>query len=472
MSSYTLSFEKISDYISENNYNSLINYLYRNINLIIELIEKSNNPQSYEDFDIYTAIYYYKDNPVHPNDQYMVPIIINRLVHYIIRKRSILELDGNKEIAYQNNYKFFTTVVDRDVTMKLFMLQIMFFYYESLYEYQNRRIYFVGIDFEFNDQKIALCQICLFPRKSKKYIWIFDPRELDSTQRNYLINFLYTPQNIYKILHGSDSLDIPYLFNIFFNKNKKIILNFISRLIDTRFICEYHKIASNHEDKKCSIYDALLYFGTITDKKYYSLNDITNKMGKVYQITWDVHNMSEYHIEYALYDVLYLREFLFDMLRKSKKDTPQIHKQLELVPEFTRFIFLEKWDIEDLLVQIKAEVDKINNYFIVENNKEYKLNDIFNYVISDRKFDIIIIVNNLLNINYFKSSITLLLKYIVYSIITNNYFVHESKQSLYELKLNYNLLFTYFKELKMKKIMDLLDKFIKISKNVIAEYIN
>ena len=467
-----LDFNKILNFILMKNYNGLINYLYNNITSIINLIQITDNPQPYDEFDIYTAIYYYSSNKVDPEDTYIIPIIINRLVHYIIRKKAYLELDGNNEIAYQNHYKFYTNTADNDIKMKLLILQIIFFYFESLHEYQNRKMYFVGIDFEFNSQKIALCQICFFPRKSRKYIWIFDPRELDNEQRKYVIKYLYVPENIYKILHGSDSLDIPYLFNTFFKKNKTTILKFISRVIDTRFICEYEKIASKYSDKKCSIYDALKYFGTITEKKYNELNNITNKMGKVYQIIWNIHNMSQYHIEYALYDVLFLREFLFDTLRKSKRDNPSIHKNLELIPEITRFVFLEKWDIEKLLSQLKYETDLINNFYILNNKHEHTLIYIYNYVINNLNDNTIIFVNDLLNINYFKSSLTLLFKYIIYSIITNNYIIYENKNNVYNNKLNYNLLFTYFKELKMNRIINLLDEFVKSSREQIKKYLD
>lgn len=467
----TLSFKHIWNYLYSNNYNGLITYLYDNINNIINIIEETENPQAYEEFDIYIAIYYFSNNGVGNKNLYMIPIIINRLINYIIRKKSYVQLDGNREIAYPNDFKFFVNIADNNIKIKLFILQLIFFYYESLHEYKNRKMYFAGIDFEFNNQKIALCQICLFPRKSRKYIWIFDPRDLDAQQRKYMINFFYTPENIYKILHGSDSLDIPYLFNIFFKKSKKTILKFINRLIDTRFICEYQKIATNYNDKKCSLYDALKYFDTINENKYEQLNNITKKMGEVYQIIWDVKNMSKYHIEYTLYDVLYLREFLFDVLRKTKKENPQINKNLELIPEITRFVFLEKWNIENILEQLKFELDPLNNYFITVNNYEYKLIELYNMVVDEKnnKYEIIDLINDLLNINYFKSSLVLLFKYIVYSIITNSYVVNESKQLVYDNKLNYSILFNYFKDLKMRRIINVFDQFIKITKKILDD---
>ena len=143
---------------------------------------------------------------------------------------------------------------------------------------------------------------------------------------------------------------------------------------------------------------------------------------------------------------------------------------MELVPEIARFIFLEKSNVENLLEHLKYQVDFINNYFIVTMQQEYKLNQIYNHIIglSD---DIILLINDLLNINYFKSSLTLLFKYIVYSICTNLYQVYKNKNDLYDDKLNYGLLFDCFDELKMRKIMNLLNSFIKFSKIEISNFI-
>ena len=65
-------------------------------------------------------------------------------------------------------------------------------------------------------------------------------------------------QNI-KILHGSESLDIPYIFDKVLLNNKHDILLFLRTIIDTRFLCF---------DKKCSLYELLYSTKTINDKQY------------------------------------------------------------------------------------------------------------------------------------------------------------------------------------------------------------
>ena len=54
-----------------------------------------------------------------------------------------------------------------------------------------------------------------------------------------------------------------------FNDFKK----FMKKFVDTRFLCEYLK-GSIDSNKKCTIYEALNYFGTISNDKLNYLNEI------------------------------------------------------------------------------------------------------------------------------------------------------------------------------------------------------
>jgi len=60
-----------------------------------------------------------------------------------------------------------------------------------------------------------------------------------------------------------------------------------------------------------------------------------------------------------------------------------------------------------------------------------------------------------------------LFKYIIYSVLTNSYVIHENKQTIFNNKLNYAILFNYFRELKMKRITKLLDDLIKTTKTIL-----
>ena len=51
--------------------------------------------------------------------------------------------------------------------------------------------------------------------------------------------------NILKILHGAESLDIPYLIDDNFNLELEPSINFFLSMIDTRYMCEYLNIITS-----------------------------------------------------------------------------------------------------------------------------------------------------------------------------------------------------------------------------------
>ena len=146
----------------------------------------------------------------------------------------------------------------------------------------------------------------------------------------------------FKILHGCDSLDLPYMYDILFKGDKDTIFDFTSRIIDTRFLCEYYR-ASIEDEKKCSIYDALLYFETINMQKFEYLNNTHDYMGPVQDISWNIHKMSSHHVKYALYDVLFLKHFLSNIYSLANKNTPHIYKSYYL---FIQVRYSQAWKLK------------------------------------------------------------------------------------------------------------------------------
>lgn len=449
-----MNYKKLYDSIIEEDHEYFVNEIYNNIPYI-----ENNIPYNFfecnKNIDVFIPLLYYSENELINQESFIESIMIEKLVNTICKKESSLSK------KYLDKYNYYINVASNEYKLKLFILQIMFYHYNSLYRYDKEK-YFVGIDFEFNEQKIALCQMSLFFKGKNKYIWIFDPRELSNIQVNYIIKFIYNSNNIYKLVHGSDSLDIPYLFNDFFNNDKNTIHKFVNRMIDTRFLCEYEKIANNCDNKKCSIYDAMLYVGTINDDEYRYLTNITTNMGLVHQITWDVHDMSVYHIEYALYDVFYLEPFLIDIFNFC----PELDKQLLLVIDNIRFIFLEKWEVETLTKYLKPLVDSSNNYFIKRKNGDIKLIDIYNRML-DNPNNIINISKNLLKINYFKSSLTMIFKYIVYYFCKINYTVNETNKIIHQNNFDLDIVIHYFNRLNMNNMLKFILDFVHMSKPLI-----
>ena len=138
---------------------------------------------------------------------------------------------------------------------------------------------------------------------------------------------------IYKLLHGSDSLDIPYLYFDFLKK-KEYVFEFTNKLIDTKYLCEYYNIQKN-VNEKCKIYHVLNNHNIITNNKFEQIINNEMKMGPIYDINININNMSKELIYYTLYDVLflkYLTKYFFSKGIMYKK----------IIPEFTRYIYLDR----------------------------------------------------------------------------------------------------------------------------------
>jgi hypothetical protein len=229
-------------------------------------------------------------------------------------------------------------------------------------------------------------------------------------------------------------------------------------------MCEYNKIIDSNDklknrdiNKKCSIYDALLYFDVINKNTYNELLSINKSMesstksNKVddNKYVWDVNKMNEKQLRYAIYDVFYFMDFYTNIMKKSDSG-------IILIPIFTRLVFMEKWGITNLLVTMKTDVDIVNNYIVKYNNKNYTLIQIFNDINGDKiKVEIAgknISVQDLLEINYFKSTIMIILKYVVYYIIMNDYDVFMTKTTLFEGDFQLDDVYTTFKTLQIPEL--------------------
>lgn len=353
-----------------------IDNIYINKDLIIK--ELTNNNYNAK-FGLNAAIFLYTNSDA-PEivDQSFIPQILKKIVYKKIKDKASEKI---------NNY--YVNIVNSQRKKKMFLLHLIFYSFSAKLKKNNSNI---GIDFEFNKGKIALCQVCLFAKKTN-YIWIFDPRDFNhSDEKNILINYMFAADKINKILHGADTLDVPFMYS--WLNNKKQIIKFTKNLYDTRFMCEYYKNFVKFTNNKCSIYDALLYFKVITQETYNMLENITKKMPPIWKTVWDVNKMDNATIKYALYDVYYL-EGLFAHIIKVTDD---INKNV--IPELTQLVYLHKANIFNHLSTMKKTIDSINNETMINiyNRTMEKLN-----------------VENLFNINYFKSSLTIIFKYIIYS---------------------------------------------------------
>lgn len=349
----------------------------------------------------------------------------------------------NDKIKWKKNYEIIVIKTLKDV-------EEMILYFLSFINLKTTKK-MIGLDFEFNaspeGKQIALFQINLESEDKDAKIFLFYPPDLNKDHMKVLIKLL-TNDNIKKILHGAESLDIPYLFKNIFTSNK-LRNDFCKNLFDTRYLCEYYHIDNNF-DKKCKIYSIMREMNVIDDKQLKMLLKNEEDMGPIYLIEIDVRNLNEFTMLYSAFDVLYLPALLDQF--------PKNYIYAKLLPEITCFNYIDRY--ENIFTKPFLEiVSKVNNYFIlVENSEVYskvKLIDIFllyyNWV--NDKNSILI---QLMEINYFKKFIEVFIKFIVYKNILKNYQVWENNKNLTNILKDFT---KYEKEFGKIKITKEFDKF-------------
>lgn len=341
---------------------------------------------------------------------------------------------------------------------------------------------FMGIDFEFNTKKVALMQI-LFqinkPNKTIKKYYIIYPPNLEHTIYEYFKLNIMANTNILKILHGSESLDIPYLVNDFFNMDIDLVIDFFLSMVDTRYLCEYLNL-ENSQPNICKIYDLLEKTQIITSQEKMLLESNEEKMGPIYEIIIDINKLSPELITYSIHDVVYLIDLFIYLKMLIIKTNP---KNYYLLIDTHRYCFMEKRDVtnigDDLII-----INQMNNYFYYINKSNTKTVHIINklklYTPPDKtdfyhKISMIktyeIIVKDfidsfdgpklILNINYLKTNLLNLLKTIVYSIILKHYKVKSSKTSIVEYNLESNIILIKqgLEVLNLNHLLELINKF-------------
>ncbi len=281
--------------------------------------------------------------------------------------------------------------------------------------YPNEKI--IGIDFEFNrikdKREIALCQIN-FEHNNKNDIFLFYPPNIDKN----IFRKLLISDNIIKILHGSESLDLPYLYSHILKEND---INshelFSNNLIDTRYMCEYYN-SINNIDGKCKIYDLLLSLHVIDKKKYDELMENDKLIGNIWDVFIDVRNLSKEVAKYSAYDVIYLPDlYRVFMNQNSNQDSNQDSNIFKnIIPDISHVAFYLRYF--NKINEISEALSKYNLNKTVFYNHQMNFNEIYVIIFEWIKMNDIVI-NNLYNINYFRKIIELLIKNIIYNKLNN-----------------------------------------------------
>jgi ribonuclease D len=217
----------------------------------------------------------------------------------------------------------------------------------------------ICLDYEFNNNKIGLVQVMISNKNISNNIYLFNPLDFNQVELELIKEAIYLSPYP-KILHGSEGLDIPYIYNNVLNNNSSEIKQFTRHLTDTRFKCEL----LNH--KRCSLYDILYETKSINDKQNKILLDNYKKNGKIYKINWNTRNMTLEQYMYAAFDVIFLRRL--DRILNKQLGL----QQKKLLNEYIRFVFLFRnkyinFEDNNLISMLKLSEDEIKE--LVEINK-------------------------------------------------------------------------------------------------------
>jgi len=357
-----------------------------------------------------------------------------------------LILEGKKEFYPKLNNKIYNILLADNNEKITYMIDFFSNFIKSQDISKNVK-HFLGCDFEFNKvskekKEVALFQMnCEKDNDSNGYIFIFNPSEIHVKQEKILIELL-TNIHIIKILHGGESLDIPFLFDQLL-KTEKNIKKFCKNLFDTKYLCELYHL-QHQKISKCSIYFMLEEFKIITTEKIKELDKIEESMGPIYLIDINIHTLSSDVLKYSLYDVLFLPELIKKFLKMNTTFT-------KLIPDITGFVFQYKRLENHFFNKLKNDIHSFNIHFIKSKENIYFLNDMYNYYVLTLTYDEL---ENLLKITYFKECIDILFKYVIYQKIQEENDIYKTKQNIANILKEYNFNeYPYIKQLlkKLKK---------------------
>jgi len=309
----------------------------------------------------------------------------------------------------------------------------------------------VGIDFEFNNinnkRQIAMCQLNLEDKSNVGNILFFDPKDLDKKQM-VIFKKLLTTDKITRILHGAESLDIPYLFDNILKSDEEQH-KFGKYLIDTKYFCEYYHLENNITDRRCKINYLIKQMDVMTKKQFEHLEEMEKKMGPIYKVIVDIRKLTDLIVLYTLTDVLYLPTLI--------KKFPDNKIYRNIIPEINHFNIILKRKTNNF-ENLFQKISKYNiNYLKYEDTTITLVEMYYNtlYLIEDdfNSFQ------HLIEINYFKKMFEVVIKFYLYNELVNNYEVWKDNNTMIENQINlnelsniikkYDTLYAYFSSIRL-----------------------
>jgi hypothetical protein len=336
-----------------------------------------------------------------------------------------LELNGNKEFhpkcsSFISNKKY--NILKVDTKEKEQYMNNKFIEFIKKQEENINMKHYIGIDFEFNkvsreSRDVALMQINLESDDNIGMIFVLYPPDLND---NTILIKLITNPIIIKILHGAESLDIPYMFDQLLI-SKENIDNFCSNFYDTKFLCDYTNL-TKPVPSRCSIYYLLLSNDIITHQKFNELEKIEDKTGPIYLIHINIYKLKFDVLRYSLYDVIYLPELIKKFLKTNDIYITKI------IPQISCLVNKYKRNVESEFNILSDTINSFNIYYIGINDKII-LKDIwemyyYTYYIQ------------MYEIHYFKFFFEIITKFIVYINLVKYFKVYITNNNYLTIRMN------------------------------------
>ena len=315
-------------------------------------------------------------------------------------------IDSKKLNLKPTTEKYYILIVNKSFP-QIVLNQLLSFYY-NLVDSEK----FIGIDFEFNTKIVALMQLCLEWHSDYSIVFILYPPNLEKDNLDLLKKILLDKQ-IPKFLHGAESLDIPYLFNDFFEQSNDFYI-FLENFIDSKYLCEYYLI-TNKIDHKCKIYSLFRLLGLIDDKIEKVIKANEEEMGPIYNIIIDIEKLTPSLLKYSVFDVIYLNSvYKFFHNKENIKQSTNINK-------ITRFMIQQKYSKQ--FEEMRAKLNKMNNFYLPQYGM-LRLSEIFiicNGIYDDETY------KNLHKINNFKFILETIIMHSLYKLLFKFNLIYQKK---------------------------------------------
>lgn len=384
-------------------------------------------------------------------------------------------LHGKEEMnVLKEDIEYYINMSVKNESNIYFHAFILLYALESLF---NRHFY-IGVDFEYTAKKIQLAQLNFeHSTDTTSIIMMVSPSELEPIMMNNFIKLIMCNKIIKKILHGSDSLDIPYVYDVMLESDGNKIIKFTQGMIDTKILCEYYKLnRDGTSDNKCSIYDqdplrsAVYYFNVISEEQQNKLSELLEAMPAPHDITWNIHKMPKSQELYAQYDVIFLKYFYYRMIfvatedestDAGKKSIIDLYKHV--LTELTQFVYLENNNVTLLRNKCKSEVDVVNNYFIKKLSGSVKLIDIYQKASTDLSTtNPAVEIDKILKIGHIRNTIIIVMKRIIYGHASRYCKVYKDKATLWIDKLHNKFIIEFFEVMQFHYLASMFNELDKI----------